>query len=228
MDDVREQLKQLNTEVAALAVKVEAAREAWLSATDTLREAKLKEVYNDLKEKEKQVLPQLLDARRALEAKLPGAGERSMLSVLISPWFCGFKISNVTWEPRRVLESVDCARCQPVASLIAYAEAAPSHKICAAHAGWPLWVLTIGSAGCMSLLPSAIQKLVGIPRRIIMSQQGCHPQGLGINSAGRCCPWSLEAVRILASVVQTVFIFAGSTWQQPCASPSAPGYAVMS
>ena len=87
MDDVREQLKQLNKEVAALAAEVKDAREAWLNAADTQREAKLKEVYDDLKEEKKLVLPQLLDARRALEAKLPGAGERSMVSVLISPTF---------------------------------------------------------------------------------------------------------------------------------------------
>ena len=74
---MREQLKQLNTEVAALAAEVKDAKNAWLSATDAQREAKLKEVYNDLKEKEKE----LLDARRALEAKLPGAGERSMLNI---------------------------------------------------------------------------------------------------------------------------------------------------
>ena len=88
MDDVREQLKQLNTEVAALAAEVKDAKNAWLSATDTQREAKLKEVYNDLKEKEKR-----LDARRALlEAKLPGSGERNLVSVIISPTF-----ANGSW-----------------------------------------------------------------------------------------------------------------------------------
>ena len=153
MGTAAQRLAKLDTEVAALAAEVKDAKNAWLSATDTQREAKLKEVYNDLKEKEKQVLPQLLDARRALEAKLPGAGERSTVSVLMSPMFAngfqGLKLSNVTRALRRVLESVDCVWCQPVASHVVYAEAAASHKICAAHAGWPYWVLTRGSAGCI-------------------------------------------------------------------------------
>ena len=88
MEDVREQLKQLNTEVAALAAEVKDAKAAWLDATDRQQKDDLKEVYNDIKEKEKRVQPQL-DARRAvLEAKLPGAGERRMVSVLIFIVLC--------------------------------------------------------------------------------------------------------------------------------------------
>ena len=79
MDDVREQLKQLNSEVAALAAKVEAAWELYKRTNNSDD----KQHYEDLKEEKKE----LLDARRALEAKLPGAGERSTLSVLISPTF---------------------------------------------------------------------------------------------------------------------------------------------
>ena len=107
MDDVREQLKQLNTEIPPLAAKVETAREAWLSAADRQQKDDLKEVYNDLKEKEKQ----LLDDRRALQAKLPGAGERKLVSVIISPTF-----ANGHGKAPRDDGSLDCIWCQAVAS----------------------------------------------------------------------------------------------------------------
>ena len=69
------QLEQLNGEIAELNVKVGAAKKDWLSATDPHQEAKLEKAYEDAKEKEKR----LLQERRALEAKLPGAGERTPL-----------------------------------------------------------------------------------------------------------------------------------------------------
>ncbi len=87
-----QRLEQLDNEVATLTARVEAAKDAWLSTTDGLMEAKLKEVYEDLKEEK----TQLLEGMRALEAKLPGSGERTPLmaysngvSALISnicPW----------------------------------------------------------------------------------------------------------------------------------------------
>ena len=73
MDDVREQLKQLNKEVAALAADIKDAWEVYKSKSNP----EDKQHYEYLKEKEKQ----LLDDRRALQAKLPGAGERSMVSL---------------------------------------------------------------------------------------------------------------------------------------------------
>ena len=66
---MREQLKQLKTEIPPLAAKVEAAWELYKRTNNSDD----KQHYEDLKEEKKE----LLAARRALEAKLPGAGERS-------------------------------------------------------------------------------------------------------------------------------------------------------
>ena len=75
MGTAAKQLEQLNEEIAALNPEVKAAKKDWLSATDPRQEAKLEKVYEDLKKKEER-----LDSRRAeLEAKLPGAGERTPL-----------------------------------------------------------------------------------------------------------------------------------------------------
>ena len=71
MDPVKQQLDQLNMEVAAVIAKVEAAQAAWLSSEDPQQKADLKEVYEDLKEEKKR----LQEGRRALEAKLSGPGE---------------------------------------------------------------------------------------------------------------------------------------------------------
>ena len=75
MDPLKQQLDQLNREVAAVIAKVEAAQAAWLSSEDPQQKADLKEVYEDLKEEKIRLLPSLLEERRALEAKLPGPGE---------------------------------------------------------------------------------------------------------------------------------------------------------
>lgn len=80
MDLLKEQLEQLRNENAALAPAVKAARAAWLSNTDLQQEPKLRKVYQDLSEKDKQ-----LNSRRAdLEAKLPSAGQRSLLQKGVS------------------------------------------------------------------------------------------------------------------------------------------------
>ena len=59
------QLEQLNKEISDLNAKVEAAEIDWLSATDPHRKADLKDVYDYAK----QMLPHLLEDRRALQAK---------------------------------------------------------------------------------------------------------------------------------------------------------------
>lgn len=106
MGTVAQQLEQLNKEIDAVTVKAEAAYEAYESAAndtaeakaaweaaestaDAKEEAKLKGRYDALKEKErrrkeryeelKKEREQLLEDRRALEAKLPGPGEHSPL-----------------------------------------------------------------------------------------------------------------------------------------------------
>ncbi|EIE25685.1 hypothetical protein COCSUDRAFT_60700 [Coccomyxa subellipsoidea C-169] len=75
MGGLAQRLEQLDNEAASLTAEVEAAKDAWLSTMDGHLEAKLKEVYKDLKEEKKQ----LLEDMRALEAKLPGSGERTPL-----------------------------------------------------------------------------------------------------------------------------------------------------
>lgn len=67
------QLEQLNKEIAYLNAKVEAAEIDWLSVTDPQRKADLKDVYDCAKK----VREHLLEDRRALLAKLSGAGERT-------------------------------------------------------------------------------------------------------------------------------------------------------
>ena len=69
------QLEQRNREITELNAEVKAAQYDWLNATDPQRKADLRHVYTYLKEKEER-----LDSRRAeLEAKLPSAGERTLL-----------------------------------------------------------------------------------------------------------------------------------------------------
>ena len=83
MGTAAQRLEKLDNETAALATEVKNAKNKWLSATDPQQEAKLQKVYEDLtKERE-----QLDSRRKELEATLPGAGERSIVSVLISPTF---------------------------------------------------------------------------------------------------------------------------------------------
>lgn len=89
MNDVKERLERLDEEASALAAKV---KDAWKVYRST-KDPEDKQRYEDLKEKEKQLLPLLLEERRALQAKLPGAGERSpppacsVVSVLEPPMF---------------------------------------------------------------------------------------------------------------------------------------------
>ena len=69
------QLEQLNWEIADLTAKFEAAKNEWLSATDPQLKADLKDVYNHAKKMQESIL----EERRTLRAKLPGAGERTPL-----------------------------------------------------------------------------------------------------------------------------------------------------
>ena len=69
------QLEQLDGEIAELTAKVEAAKKDWLSARDPQRKADLKDVYDYAKKKKEY----LLEDRRALQLKLPNAGEHTPL-----------------------------------------------------------------------------------------------------------------------------------------------------
>ena len=89
------QLEQLNKEISDLNAKVEAAEIDWLSATDPQRKADLKDVYNYA----------YLEDRRALQANLPGAGERTELLQSLHAISAGFpcrltaSITAVCWGP---------------------------------------------------------------------------------------------------------------------------------
>ena len=95
------QLEQLNKEISDLNAKVEAAEIDWLSATDPQQKADLKDVYNYAKK----VKEQMLQDRRALQANLPGAGERTELLQSLHAISAGFpcrltaSITAVCWGP---------------------------------------------------------------------------------------------------------------------------------
>ena len=74
------QLEQLNGEIAELNKIVKAAEDDWLSATDPQRKADLWHVYAYRKNEKEE----LLKDRRALQAKLPGASERTLLCTRVS------------------------------------------------------------------------------------------------------------------------------------------------
>ena len=68
-------MEQLDGEIADLTAKVEAAKKDWLSDRNPQRKADLKDVYDYAKKKKEH----LLEDRRALQLKLPSAGERTPL-----------------------------------------------------------------------------------------------------------------------------------------------------
>jgi hypothetical protein len=69
------QLEQLNGEIADLTAEVEAAKNNWLSATDPQWKADLLDVYAYCTKK----MEKLQERRKALQAKLPDAGEHALL-----------------------------------------------------------------------------------------------------------------------------------------------------
>ena len=107
---MREQLQRLNSEIDDLASQVETACDSWLKAQDARHEAKLKQVYEDLK---KQL--ELLNTRRAkLEDKLPSSGEHTVQTAFAEAASAAVGTSAQERSSDSWLES--CACTQAVAS----------------------------------------------------------------------------------------------------------------
>ena len=73
MEPVERRLEKLDSEIADLTAKEEAAESRWLSATDSQQERKLKEVYEYLKKEKDDRLSQ----RHDLQLRLPSSGEHT-------------------------------------------------------------------------------------------------------------------------------------------------------
>ena len=67
------QLEKLDSEIADLTAKVEAAESRWLNASDPQQERKLKEVYEYLKK----VYEVCRSERHDLQLRLPNSGEHT-------------------------------------------------------------------------------------------------------------------------------------------------------
>lgn len=77
MADLKQQLGELDAQIAVAIAKADAAQEAYESATDPSQEAKWREIWLQ-KEKDKTAL---LEERRALQAKLPTSGAHHHLPI---------------------------------------------------------------------------------------------------------------------------------------------------